>query len=280
MSTTPTANYGFSKIAPGTEKDVWGPIQSATLDGIDTQIKNRQNEIATKANTSHTHNAGTDLTGTIAAAQTPAYSGDVTKPAGSLVTAIAAGSIANAKLANMAINTIKGTNAGGVPMDLTAAQVNTILGVGGSYAPLVHTHAAADITSGNLVIARHAASVQKFCAVFKFDAGSSVIPVGSQDEMYIPFVGTITGWTILTDVAGTITFDLWGLAYASFPPTVTNTITGSAKPLIGSSARKGQCSTLTGWSPNLVATQTLIANVDACATIKRATLILEINKTA
>lgn len=48
MSTTPTANYGFSKIAPATEKDVWGPIQSTTLDGIDTQIKNRQNEAAAK----------------------------------------------------------------------------------------------------------------------------------------------------------------------------------------------------------------------------------------
>jgi len=37
---------------------------------------------------------------------------------------------------------------------------------------------------------------------------------------------------------------------------------------------------LTGWNTSLVATQTLIANIDACATIKRATLILEINKTA
>lgn len=48
MSTTPTTNYGFSKITAGTEKDVWGPIQSTTLDGIDTQIKNRQNEAAAK----------------------------------------------------------------------------------------------------------------------------------------------------------------------------------------------------------------------------------------
>lgn len=46
MTTTPTTNYGFSKITAGTEKDIWGPIQSATLDAIDTQIKNRQNEIA------------------------------------------------------------------------------------------------------------------------------------------------------------------------------------------------------------------------------------------
>lgn len=46
MATTPTTNYGFSKITPGTEKDVWGPIQSTTLDSIDTQIKNRQNEAA------------------------------------------------------------------------------------------------------------------------------------------------------------------------------------------------------------------------------------------
>lgn len=48
MSTTPTTNYGFSKITPGTEKDIWGPIQSTTLDGIDTAIKNRQDEAAAK----------------------------------------------------------------------------------------------------------------------------------------------------------------------------------------------------------------------------------------
>jgi hypothetical protein len=46
MATTPTTNYGFLKITPGTEKDIWGPIQSTTLDSIDTQIKLRQNEAA------------------------------------------------------------------------------------------------------------------------------------------------------------------------------------------------------------------------------------------
>jgi len=42
MTTTPTANYGFSQITPGTEKDVWGPIYNASLVSIDSAIKARQ----------------------------------------------------------------------------------------------------------------------------------------------------------------------------------------------------------------------------------------------
>jgi hypothetical protein len=268
----------------------------------------------TKAAASHTH-AATDLaSGTIAAARMPALTGDVTTSVGAVATSITAAAVVAAKLATMPANTVIGSITGtGAPVYLTAAQLSTIVtaGGGGTVADdsitnvklnnmaqntikgrvTASTGDPEDLTSAqvmtilntsatDLAIAAHAASVQKFCAVFKFDAGASVIPVGSKDEIYIPFAGTITGWTILTDVAGTITFDLWGLAYASFPPTVANTITAAAKPLIGSSARSAQSSTLTGWTTTIGATQTLICNVDACATIKRATLILEINKTA
>lgn len=64
MATTPTTNYGFSKITPATEKDVWGPIYNSTLDNIDAQIKARATEIAGKAATVHVH-AQTDVTGLV-----------------------------------------------------------------------------------------------------------------------------------------------------------------------------------------------------------------------
>lgn len=73
----------------------------------------------------------TDVSGTLAAAQFPALTGDVTTSAGNLATTIANDAITNAKLANMANATIKGrTTAGtGDPEDLTAAQARTILNV-------------------------------------------------------------------------------------------------------------------------------------------------------
>ena len=59
-----------------------------------------------------------------------ALTGDVTAAAGSNATAIANDAVSNAKLANMPANTIKGNNtgAGADPIDLTIAQVLTLLG--------------------------------------------------------------------------------------------------------------------------------------------------------
>ncbi|HMP28874.1 MAG TPA: hypothetical protein PKD85_04700, partial [Saprospiraceae bacterium] len=74
-------------------------------------------------------NLSTTASGTLQAAQAPAFTGNVTSAAGSLTLTIANAVVTNAKLANMPSNRIKGNNTGGVtsPIDLTTAQTTAML---------------------------------------------------------------------------------------------------------------------------------------------------------
>jgi hypothetical protein len=66
------------------------------------------------------------------------------------------------------------------------------------------------------------------------------------------------------------------VAYASYPPTVTNTITASAKPTL-SSAAKSQDSTLTGWTTSISAGDVLAFHVDSASTVTRVNLVLTVS---
>ena len=132
MSFTYTINYLIPKPAIGTEVDAWGDDYNSGMDIIDARMKLNADAAAaastlagTKAPLVHTH-PFTEVTGTIALAQ------------------IADNTITNAKLIAMAANTLKGTNVGGPPLDLTVAQVQTMLGITGTVGP--HTHVIADVT--------------------------------------------------------------------------------------------------------------------------------------
>lgn len=109
------------------------------------------------------------------------------------------------------------------------------------------------------------------------DGGGSTITTGIKSDVYVPYSGTIQSVTLLADQSGSIVVDIWKAAYASFPPTVANTITASALPTI-TSAVKNQNTTLTGWTTTINAGDTLRFNVNSATSITKLNMVLKIMK--
>jgi hypothetical protein len=111
------------------------------------------------------------------------------------------------------------------------------------------------------------------------DGGSSAYTTGEKGSVQIPITGTITKATLLsTDNAVTTcstVIDVWKDTYTNYPPTVSDTITASAKPTL-SSATKAQDSTLTGWTTSVTAGDILRFKVDSVTGCLRVTLTLTI----
>lgn len=138
-------------------------------------------------------------------------------------------------------------------------------------------------TAGQLLISAGSTSAptwttQYVSAGYVIDGGGIPIVPGIKGDITIPFGCAIIEWTLLADVAGSIVVDIWKDTYANYPPTVLDTITGSALPTI-TAATKGQSTTLTGWTANIAAGDTLRFNVNSCATITRVTLSLKLART-
>ena len=111
-----------------------------------------------------------------------------------------------------------------------------------------------------------------------FDGGGSALVVGTTEDVYIPFAGTIQEAIILADQAGSVVVDVWKTTYAAAPPTVAGTICAAAKPTLAS-AEKSRDTTLTGWTTALAAGDVLRFNVDSSSTLLRATVMLKVKKT-
>jgi hypothetical protein len=115
-----------------------GQMLKADSNGLPVNATNTDAQVAAAVTASHAAVTITDttsvnltVTGQALSAALNALTGDVTTVAGGVATTIANDAVSNAKLANMAQNTIKGrvTASTGDPEDLTAANVRTVAGI-------------------------------------------------------------------------------------------------------------------------------------------------------
>lgn len=106
-----------------------------------------------------------------------------------------------------------------------------------------------------------------------FDGAGSVLTAADQGDVSIPFPCTILGWVMLANTPGSIEIDIWKDTYANYPPTSTDTITGTTTPAITGGV-KASSSVLTGWTTAITAGDTLRFTIISVATITRVTLAL------
>jgi len=218
-----------------------------------------------------THSTGADPTWESATGGITQLTGDVTAGpgSGSVAATIAADAVTNAKLADMAQSTFKGRAAAagtGNPVDLTANEASTILD--GATDPFVRTSGVA-------------AAITRYKTItFVIGDGVNVISAGEKGVASVDEAGTIVSVTLLasdpSNTAGAIVIDLWKDVYANFPPTVTDTITASAKPTITATNTKSVDSTLTGWGAGktLSVGDVIKAKVDSVTSIKQVTMFI------
>jgi hypothetical protein len=109
------------------------------------------------------------------------------------------------------------------------------------------------------------------------DGGGSTITTGLKGYVEIPYSGTITSWSLLADVSGSIVIDVWRDTYATFPPSVADTIAGSEKPTL-SSAQKSEDTSLSTWSTSVTAGDIMAFNVESASTLTRVNLSIKITK--
>jgi len=166
-------------------------------------------------------------------------------------------------------------------------RVNTstdVVGVANGYDLILYSDAYStakatiDGATGNTVLAGTLTTTrvigEKTILPIVIDGGGTAITTGIKVDLPVPYNGTVTGWDIYGDVAGSIVVDLWQDTYANYPPTNTDTITGASKPTL-SAVNKN---TTTGLSWSLTQGSVLRVNVDSAATVTRVLIALRVTK--
>lgn len=108
------------------------------------------------------------------------------------------------------------------------------------------------------------------------DGQGVVLTTGVKGYFQVPVSCTIVSWTILsvdaTPTSGAIVFDVWNAPYASYPPTVANTITASAKPTITASGIQNTSTSVGTWTTAITAGDCLGFNIDSVSSFTKVLL--------
>ena len=119
---------------------------------------------------------------------------------------------------------------------------------------------------GRLDAAETFIAADKYAVTCIIDGHGVAIAAGGLYFARVPRTGTITGWEVVADVAGSIVVDVWKDTYANFPPTVADTIAGTEKPTL-SAAQKAQDVALSTWTTTVTAGDYIGFKVDSAATV-------------
>jgi hypothetical protein len=161
---------------------------------------------------------------------------------------------------------------GYTPLSQTLANTNIFVGNASNIATAVAMTGDATIANtGALTIASNLKVSQ---IVTILDGQGGVIQTGRGNNfLSIPFSGTITGWTVLSSVSGSIEVAFWKDTYANYPPTVADNIF-SPNPLL-TSTNKNQA---TGLSIPVAAGDIIIPNVVSVTTCTNVTISIQITR--
>jgi hypothetical protein len=111
--------------------------------------------------------------------------------------------------------------------------------------------------------------------VFKSDTA-----LGTSERLRIPNLpeATIIGWDIAATPSATCELDLWMDSSANHPPDASDSITGTAPPVL-SAATRGESALLSGWTTSIPDGYDMIAAIVQNDSATEITLTLEIQRT-
>ena len=112
----------------------------------------------------------------------------------------------------------------------------------------------------------------------RVDNGASAISTGVKGYRIVPYACTVTEWTVLSNDAGAIQWDINWVTYANFPNGLTS-VAGSDLPNIPATNKKNQDTTV-GWTKTTFAAGDIIEfEIDSVTTLTNCTLFLKIERT-
>jgi hypothetical protein len=110
------------------------------------------------------------------------------------------------------------------------------------------------------------------------DGVTTVVQVGQIGYVVMPYDGTVTRWTITSNVSGSISFDIWKDTLIDTIPTIGDSIVGGVYPAI-TGTNFLTSTNLTSWtSTTFLAGHIFGFYVNSASTIKNATLTLRVTK--